>query len=126
MTAFDEERLARLISLLPPAPTARVRAAQELPLARAGLDETVARREAARLLCRAPTLDGGAERGYEAALLARAQSGGQTDERRDFGGGQAFARAAEPPLESARTATDVAELAVTLARNGDPALQADA
>ena len=46
MTAFDEERLARLIRALPPAPAAWVRAAQELPLARAGLDEIVARAEA--------------------------------------------------------------------------------
>jgi hypothetical protein len=46
MTAFDEERLARLIRALPPAPEAWVRAAQELPLARSGLDEIVARAEA--------------------------------------------------------------------------------
>jgi hypothetical protein len=46
MTAFDEERLARLIRALPPAPMGWVRAAQELPLARAGLDEIVARAEA--------------------------------------------------------------------------------
>jgi len=46
MTAFDEERLGRLIRALPLAPEAWVRAAQELPLARAGLDEIVARAEA--------------------------------------------------------------------------------
>jgi hypothetical protein len=46
MTAFDEERLARLIRALPPAPEGWVRAAQELPLAKAGLDEIVARAEA--------------------------------------------------------------------------------
>jgi hypothetical protein len=46
MTAFDEGRLARLIRALPPAPLAWVRAAQELPLAKAGLDEIVARAEA--------------------------------------------------------------------------------
>jgi hypothetical protein len=46
MTAFHEERLARLIRALPPAPAGWVRAAQELPLARAGLDEIVARAEA--------------------------------------------------------------------------------
>jgi hypothetical protein len=46
MTAFDEERLARLIRALPPAPAAWVRAAQELPLAKAELDEIVARAEA--------------------------------------------------------------------------------
>ena len=42
----DEERLAALISTLPPAPEAWVRAAQELPAARAGLDKMVARAEA--------------------------------------------------------------------------------
>jgi hypothetical protein len=46
MTAFNEERLARLIRALPPAPAAWVRAATELPLAKAGLDEIVARAEA--------------------------------------------------------------------------------
>jgi hypothetical protein len=46
MTAFDEERLARLIRALPPAPEAWVRAAQELPLAKAGFDQIVARAEA--------------------------------------------------------------------------------
>jgi hypothetical protein len=46
MTAFDEERLAGLIRALPPAPEAWVRAAQELPLAKAGFDEIVARAEA--------------------------------------------------------------------------------
>ena len=46
MTAFEEERLARLIRALPPAPEGWVRAAQELPLARSGLDQIVARAEA--------------------------------------------------------------------------------
>jgi hypothetical protein len=46
MTAFNEERLARLIRALPPAPAAWVRAATELPLAKSGLDEIVARAEA--------------------------------------------------------------------------------
>jgi hypothetical protein len=46
MTAFNEERLARLIRALPPAPAAWVRAATELPLAKAGLGEIVARAEA--------------------------------------------------------------------------------
>jgi hypothetical protein len=46
MTAFDEERLARLIRSLPPAPDGWVRAAQELPLVRPELDEIVARAEA--------------------------------------------------------------------------------
>jgi hypothetical protein len=46
MTAYDEERLAKLIRALPPAPESWVRAAQELPLARGELDEIVARAEA--------------------------------------------------------------------------------
>ena len=46
MTHFDEDRLAALLRVLPPAPDGWVRAAQELPLARRGLDEIVARAEA--------------------------------------------------------------------------------
>jgi hypothetical protein len=46
MSNYDEERLARLIGALPPAPEAWVRAAQELPIARTQLDEIVARAEA--------------------------------------------------------------------------------
>ena len=46
MTAFEEERLARLIRALPPAPAGWVRAAQELPFARPELDDIVARAEA--------------------------------------------------------------------------------
>jgi hypothetical protein len=40
---LDEERLGELLGLLTPAPAAWVRAAQELPAARAGLDEIVER-----------------------------------------------------------------------------------
>jgi hypothetical protein len=46
MSAYDEERLARLVGMLPPAPKGWVQAAQELPLARRGLDQLVARAEA--------------------------------------------------------------------------------
>jgi hypothetical protein len=46
MTAYDEENLASLIGALPPAPEAWVKAAQELPFARAQLDDIVARAEA--------------------------------------------------------------------------------
>ena len=46
MTALDEARLARLLRALPPAPEAWVRAAQELPAARADLDQIVARAKA--------------------------------------------------------------------------------
>jgi hypothetical protein len=45
MSLPDEARLAELLRLLPPAPEAWVRAAQELPLARLGLDEIVRRAE---------------------------------------------------------------------------------
>lgn len=38
---YDEERVAELLRRLPPAPEAWVRAAQELPPARSGLDEIV-------------------------------------------------------------------------------------
>lgn len=46
MTSFDEERLARLIRALPPAPETWVRSAQELPFVRPDLDAIVARAEA--------------------------------------------------------------------------------
>jgi hypothetical protein len=44
--SYDEERLGQLLRRLPPAPEAWVRAAQELPTARAALDQLVARAEA--------------------------------------------------------------------------------
>jgi hypothetical protein len=43
--AYDEERLGSLLRTLPPAPEGWVKAAMELPLARRGLDEIVARAE---------------------------------------------------------------------------------
>ena len=46
MTAYDTEQLAQLIAMLPPAPRGWVEAAEELPLARRGLDALVARAEA--------------------------------------------------------------------------------
>jgi hypothetical protein len=46
MSAYNEDRLADLLAALPPAPTAWVLAAQELPVARAGIDEIVAKAEA--------------------------------------------------------------------------------
>ncbi len=46
MYLHPEERLAELLRLLPPAPRGWVEAAQELPLARQGLDRLVARAEA--------------------------------------------------------------------------------
>ncbi len=46
VNGYDEERLAELLQALPPAPAGWVKAAQELPLARRGLDEIVARAQA--------------------------------------------------------------------------------
>jgi hypothetical protein len=45
MNDYNEERIARLLRLLPPAPEAWVQAAQELPAARLALDDLVARAE---------------------------------------------------------------------------------
>jgi hypothetical protein len=44
--SYDEERLGELLRRLPPAPQGWVEAAQELPAARAALDELLARAEA--------------------------------------------------------------------------------
>ena len=44
--AYEEERIARLLKALTPAPEGWVRAAQELPRSRRELDEIVARAEA--------------------------------------------------------------------------------
>jgi regulator of protease activity HflC (stomatin/prohibitin superfamily) len=44
--SYDAERIAQLLRALPPAPVGWVEAAQELPRARRGLDEIVARAEA--------------------------------------------------------------------------------
>jgi formiminotetrahydrofolate cyclodeaminase len=64
---------------------------------------------------------------YEEALAARdALADGLSGEQRDWHLGRAFARAAEPPLEIARCALDVAELAAELATTGAPAIRADA
>ena len=46
MTAYEEEHLGELLRELPPAPEGWVKAAQELPAARAALDGLVARAEA--------------------------------------------------------------------------------
>jgi regulator of protease activity HflC (stomatin/prohibitin superfamily) len=43
MSGYDEERIAGLLRLLPAPPEGRVRAAKELPQARAEIDEIVAR-----------------------------------------------------------------------------------
>jgi formiminotetrahydrofolate cyclodeaminase len=54
---------------------------------------------------------------YEAALQARGD---------DYELGRAYARAAEPPLQIAEAAADVAMLSVVVARCGDQSLRADA
>ena len=64
MSTYDEERLAELLSMLPPAPQAWVQAAQELAPARATLDEIVARATADAEFRRALIAD------LEAALAA--------------------------------------------------------
>jgi hypothetical protein len=46
MTRYDAERLGHLIGMLPPAPESWVGAAQELPSARKGIEQLVARAEA--------------------------------------------------------------------------------
>ena len=46
MTGYDEERIAELLRLLPPAPVGWVQAAQELPAARDGIAALVSRAEA--------------------------------------------------------------------------------
>jgi methenyltetrahydrofolate cyclohydrolase len=63
---------------------------------------------------------------YTAALEARRAARELPPDRRDELLGEAFARAAEPPLEIARLAADVAELAVEVATSGSPAVRADA
>ena len=68
MNVFDEEQIGRLLRLLPPAPVGWVRAAQELPAARATLDELVARAEqdaAFRLQLQADLERAVAAAGYE-------------------------------------------------------------
>jgi hypothetical protein len=44
--AYDEERIGRLVGLLPPAPLGWARAAQEIPVLRRSLDAILARAEA--------------------------------------------------------------------------------
>ena len=62
--SYNEERIADLLSALPPAPEGWVRAAQELPAARRDMDEIVARAEADQRFRQAAIAD------LEAALAA--------------------------------------------------------
>jgi hypothetical protein len=61
---YDEERVAELLRTLPPAPESWVKAAQELPGARAEINEIAARVEADKDFRAAVTAD------LEAALAA--------------------------------------------------------
>lgn len=63
---------------------------------------------------------------YERAVAVRATVSALAPERRNWEVGRAYAEAGEPPLEIARTAADVAELAAALAGTVDARVQADA
>jgi methenyltetrahydrofolate cyclohydrolase len=63
---------------------------------------------------------------YERALWARDSAAALRPDKRDWEIGKAFAAAAEPPLEIARIAADVAELAAEVVRSGDQRVRADA
>jgi methenyltetrahydrofolate cyclohydrolase len=63
---------------------------------------------------------------YDAALAVRDATEELKAAQRDWEIGRAYARAGEPPLEIARAAADVAELAAQLADEGDPRVHADA
>ena len=63
---------------------------------------------------------------YDQALAVRDSAAALSPEKRDWEIGKAFAAAAEPPLEIARAAADVAELAAAVAVSGDPSVRADA
>lgn len=60
MAGYDEETLSELLRTLPAPPEAWVRAAQEIPLARRGFDEIVARAQA--------------DQAFRAALIADLES----------------------------------------------------
>ena len=99
-------------------------------VARASRDDWVdaggAAAQAESLRARAEPLAQMSAEQYETAVVALANVGAESPERRDFAVGRAYARAAEPPLKIVETATDVAQLAVTVAKNGEPGLRADA
>jgi formiminotetrahydrofolate cyclodeaminase len=63
---------------------------------------------------------------YAEALAARGAAAALPPEQRDWQIGQAFARAAEQPLELARIAADIALLAGEIAAHADPDVRADA
>jgi Formiminotransferase-cyclodeaminase len=63
---------------------------------------------------------------YPRALSAQEKSSALPDDRRDWEIGQAYARAAEPPLELAHIAADIAELGAEIASQALAGLRADA
>jgi formiminotetrahydrofolate cyclodeaminase len=63
---------------------------------------------------------------YAEALVARDFAADLPPERRDWEIGRAFARAAEQPLELARAAADLADLAAEIAAHAEPSVRADA
>jgi len=63
---------------------------------------------------------------YERALAVRDDHAELDEERRDWEIGRAFAAAAEPPLQIARVAADIAELAQEVASRADQRLRPDA
>ena len=84
--------------------------------------------QAASLRARAAPLATRDARAYEEALATRdAVAASDLDsEHRDWEIGQAFARAAEPPLETVRVAADIAELAREVSLRADQRLRLDA
>jgi hypothetical protein len=63
---------------------------------------------------------------YPRALAAQETTASLPGERRDWEIGLAYALAAEPPLELARIAADIAELGDALTPSAEPALRPDA
>ena len=63
---------------------------------------------------------------YRQALDARRAAAGRSPEQRDFEVGRAFAAAAQPPLELARIAADVADLARLVRAHGEQRVAPDA
>ncbi len=63
---------------------------------------------------------------YPRALAAQETTAALPEDRRDWEIGLAYSQAAEPPLELARIAADLAELGGAVASGAEPALRADA
>jgi formiminotetrahydrofolate cyclodeaminase len=63
---------------------------------------------------------------FDQALAVRDGAAALPPEKRDWEIGKAFAAAAEPPLEIARVAADVAELAAAVAVSGEARVRPDA